>query len=134
MLRTERIIDLDKIRFEVDTYNDLIPAEGELSATMLIEITEQERIRPELVRLVGIDQAVWLHIGGRFRIPAVFEPGRSKEDNVSAVQYVRFPLSPEARTAFRDEYQEALIVINHPHYQAQARLSPAMRRSLVAEV
>src|SRR5215471_2117245 len=63
MLRAERITDLDKVRFEIDVYNELIPAEGELSATMLIEIIEQERIRSELVRLIGIDKAVFLHIG-----------------------------------------------------------------------
>ena len=134
MVRAERIIDLDKIRFEVDTFNELIPAEGELSATLLIEITQQEQIRPELVRLIGIDQAVWLQIGSRFKIAAVFEPGRSKEDNLSAVQYVRFPLPPEARTAFRDERQDALLVIDHPNYQAQTVLSPAVRRSLTADV
>ncbi len=134
MLRVERITDLDKVRFEVDTYNELVPAEGELSATMLIEITQQERIRPELVRLIGIDKAVSVHIGDRFRIPAVFEPGRSKEDNLSAVQYVRFPFPPEARTAFRDERQEAMIVIDHPNYQAQALLNPEVRRSLATEV
>jgi hypothetical protein len=134
MLRAERITDLDKIRFEVDTYNELIPAEGELSATMLIEITQQERIRSELVRFIGIDQAVSLRIGSRFTIPAVFEPGRSKEDNLSAVQYVRFPFSPEARITFRDERQEAMIVIDHPHYQAQTILSPEVRHFLAAEV
>lgn len=134
MVRTERIIDLDKIRFEVDTFNELIPAEGELSATMLIEITQQAQIRPELVRLIGIDQAVTLYIGDRYRVPAVFEPGRSKEDNLSAVQYVRFPLSPEARTAFQDERQEALIVIDHPNYRARTVLPSTVRHSLAAEV
>jgi hypothetical protein len=134
MVRTERIIDLDKIRFEVDTFNELIPAEGELSATMLIEITQQEQIRPALVRLIGIDQAVALHIGDRYRVPAVFEPGRSKEDNLSAVQYVRFPLSPEARTAFQDERQEVMIVIEHSNYRARTVLPRTVRHSLATEV
>jgi hypothetical protein len=134
MVRTERIIDLDKIRFEVDTFNELIPAEGELSATMLIEITRAEQIRPELVRLIGIDRAVALQIGGCHKVPAVFEPGRSREDNLSAVQYVRFPLSPEARAAFRDERQEAVLVIDHPNYRARTVLPPAVRHSLAAEV
>jgi len=134
MLRAERIADLDKVRFEVDTYNDLIPADGELSATMLIEITEQERIRPELVRLIGIDKAVSLRIGKNFSVPAVFEAGRSKEDNVSAVQYVRFPLPSAARAAFRDEQQEVMLVIDHPNYQARTLLSPELRRSLAAEL
>jgi len=134
MLRAERITDLDKVRFEVETYNELIPAEGELSATMLIEITEQERIRPELVRLIGIDKAVFLQVGKNFTVPAVFEAGRSKEDNLSAVQYVRFPLPPAARAAFSDERQEVMLVIEHPHYQARTLISPHLRRSLAAEL
>lgn len=134
MLRTEHITDLDKIRFEIDTYNTLIPDEGELSATMLIEITEKEQIRPQLVRLIGIDKSVTLRIGNQFIVPAVFEPGRSKEDNLSAVQYVRFALPPAARAAFRDEQQEVVLAINHPNYQAQTVLSPAVRRALAADL
>jgi hypothetical protein len=133
MLRAERITDLDKVRFEVDVYNDLIPDAGELSATMLIEITEQERIRSELVRLIGIDKAVSLRIGDQFVIPALFEAGRSKEDNLSAVQYVRFTLSPAAQAAFRDEQQPVRLVIDHANYQAHAEFSPATRRSLAAD-
>ena len=134
MLRTERITDLDKVRFEVDVYNELIPNEGELSSTMLIEITEQARIRSELVRLIGIDKTVSLQIGDRFMIPAVFEGGRSTENNLSAVQYVRFPLPLEVREAFRDERQPVSIVINHPHYQASTELCLETRRALAAEI
>jgi hypothetical protein len=134
MLRAERITDLDKVRFEVDVYNELIPEDGELSATMLIEITEQERIRPELIRLIGIDKAVSLRIGEQFSIPAVFEAGRSKEDNLSAVQYVRFPVPPDARRAFGDERQEVAIVVNHPNYRAHTILPAEIRRSLAAEI
>lgn len=134
MLRAERITDLDKVRFEVEVYNELIPEDGELSATMLIEITEQERIRPELVRLIGIEKAVSLRIGKQFSIPAIFEAGRSKEDNLSAVQYVRFVLPPEARRALRDEQPDAAIVVNHPHYQAHAVLPSDLRRALASEV
>lgn len=134
MLRAERITDIDKVRFEVDVYNELIPGDGELSATMLIEITEQAQIRRELVRLIGIDQAVSLRIGNQFAIPGVFEGGRSTEDNLSAVQYVRFFLSAEACSAFRNERQEVRLVIDHPHYQAQAILSPEVQRSLAAEL
>ena len=124
MLRAENIADLDQTRSEIDTYNELIPNDGELSATMLTRITEQAQIRPRLARLIGIDKAAPLHVGQRFVIPAVFEAGRSKEDSLSAVQYVRFAFSPEARVAFRGERQEAKIVTNPPRYQAQTVLSP----------
>jgi hypothetical protein len=59
---------------------------------------------------------------------------RIERNALSAVQYVRFPLSPEARAAFRDERQDATVIIDHPNYQARARLSPEVRRTLAAEV
>ena len=74
MLRAERITDIDKIRFEVDTYNELIPRDGELSSTLLIEITEQKQIRPELVKLIGLDKAVSLQIGQRLPVPGTAFP------------------------------------------------------------
>lgn len=133
MLRAERITDLDKIRFEVETYNELLAENGDLSATMLIEITGQEKIRPQLEKLVGIETAVSLHIGAACTIPAKFEAGRSTEDNVSAVQYVQFPLSLEARAAFQDHTHDVKIVIEHPYYQAQTSLSVVTRRALAAD-
>src|SRR5574341_2090430 len=42
MLRAEHIVDLDRVRDEVAVYNALIPDADELSATMLIEITEKD--------------------------------------------------------------------------------------------
>jgi hypothetical protein len=134
MLRAEHITDIDKIRFEATVYNEMIPGHSELSATMLIEITEQDQIRPALVRLIGIDQAVSLRIGSQFTIPGVFEGGRSTEDNLSAVQYVRFPLSTEARAAFREGQDDVHLVIAHPNYHAQTVLSPETRRSLASDL
>src|SRR5919198_5756717 len=49
MLRTEHIVDVDKVRDEINVYNDLIPDPGTLSATMLIEIIEADRIRERLL-------------------------------------------------------------------------------------
>src|SRR5215831_5050445 len=82
MLHAERIVDLDRVREEIEVYNELLPGEGELSATMLIEITDQSRIQEELEKLIGIDQAVFLEVAGD-RLPGIFEEGRSKEDKLS---------------------------------------------------
>jgi len=130
MLRTERISDLDAVRDELAVYNALLPQPGELSATMLIELTEQERIAERLLSLLGIDEAVSLHIGAGHRGAAAFEPGRSKADKLSAVQYVRFPLSPPARAAFLDPAVTARLVIDHPNYQAETMLEGPVRASL----
>ncbi|HEY2989948.1 MAG TPA: DUF3501 family protein [Candidatus Binatia bacterium] len=134
MLRTEKITDLDKIKEEVETYNTLIPDAGELSATLMLEIEPQEKIRDELLKFLGIDERVYLKIGDRTSIRAKFEEGRSKEDKISAVQYVRFRLPAEAREAFVAGREEARVAIDHPNYRAEAKIWDAMRQSLIEDL
>jgi len=134
MLRTERITDLDKIRKEVETYNTLIPEANELSATLMLEIEQQEKIRADLLQFLGIDETVFLTIGERHKIQAVFEEGHSKEDKISAVQYVRFRFTPEARDAFVSGREEAVAVIDHPNYRARATIWEEMRQSLIQDL
>ena len=64
MLRAERITDLDKIREEIAVYNELIPNPGELSATLFLEIEDQSHLRDDLLKFLGIDEAVFLKVGG----------------------------------------------------------------------
>ena len=68
-----------------------MPRDHELSATLMIEIPDQKSIRPQLDRLVGIDEHVHLDIGGEI-VQATFDEKQFEEDRVSAVQYIRFPL------------------------------------------
>ncbi len=132
MLRAERITDLDKIREEIAVYNGLIPEAGELSATLFLEIEDQERLRDDLLKFLGIDEAVYLEVGSH-SIRGRFEEGRSKEDKISAVQYVRFPFDAEAREAFLAG-EKAMIVIDHPNYKASAELLPAVQKSLAEDL
>src|SRR2546425_5103106 len=83
MLRAEKITDLDKIREEIEVYNSLVPEVGELSATLFLEIEDQSRLRGELLKFLGIDEAVFLKIGDRYSIHAQFETGHSNEDKIS---------------------------------------------------
>lgn len=130
MMRAEKITDLDKIRKEVDVYNTLIPDSNELSATLLIEMEEQTKIREHFLKFLGIDETVYLKIGTHHSIRAMFEKGHSKEDKISAVQYVRFRLSSKARDDFIEGQGKILVLIDHPNYQAQAEIWEEMRKSL----
>jgi len=132
MLRAERITDLDKMREEIAAYNDLMPNPGELSATLFIEIEDQTHLRDELLKFLGIDEALMFKVGGQ-RIPGRFEEGRSKEDKISAVQYVRFSFSPDARQAFIAG-APAEIVIDHPNYRASKVLSAAVQGCLARDL
>jgi len=132
MLRAERITDLDKIREEIFVYNELISNPGELSATLFIEIEDQTHLRDELLKFLGIDEALFFKVGEQ-RIPGRFEEGRSKEDKISAVQYVRFSFSAQARQAFIAG-APAEIIIDHANYRASEVLSAAVQGSLAQDL
>lgn len=133
MIFVERISDIDRVRDECAVYNELLPGERELSATLFIEITDPARIAPELNRLVGLDEHVALDVGGMM-VPASFEPGRSREDRISAVQYLRFALSPAAAAALATPGTPVDLRIGHPGYRASTRLAEEQRASLAADL
>jgi hypothetical protein len=134
MVRAEHITSPDAIQAEIDVYGRSIPEGNELSATMYIEITERETVRPELDRLIGVNEHLRLRIGERHTVPGVFEPGWSREDRVAAVQYVKFPLTAEQAEAFRDGREPVFFEVDHPYYQASTRIDESVRRALAEEL
>lgn len=132
MLRAERITDLDKIREEIAVYNELIPNPGELSATLFLEIEDQTHLRDELLKFLGIDEALSLKVGGH-SVRGQFEAGRSKDDKISAVQYVRFPFTAEAQKEFIAGAR-AELAIDHANYRASAVLTADQQKSLAADL
>lgn len=132
MLRAEKITELGKVQDEIEVYNSLIPGERELSATLFLEIEDQAKIREELLRFLGLDEVVYLRIG-QGSIHARFEPGHSKEDKISAVQYVRFPFTEEQVEAFALG-EEAEIRIDHRNYKAKAAIGAQMRKALIEDL
>lgn len=133
MLRAEHIVDLDRVREEIELYNTLLPGPQELSATMFLEITDMSRVREELLRFRGIDECVRLELGSH-SLRAVFEPGRAKEDKLSAVQYVRFICPPQAPALLRDPSVDAKLVVDHVNYRASAVIPQEVRDSLAADL
>jgi hypothetical protein len=130
MIRAERIVADDRIQEEIDVYSALLPAAGELSATMMIEIERKEAIKPELDRFMGIDSGehVWLQVGREHAVPGRFEEGHSKEDKIAAVHFVRFALPADARQAFARG--PAALVVEHGDYRARTPLAEETLRAL----
>lgn len=132
MVRAERIKDHVRVQEEIDAYNFLIPEYGELSATLFIEIEEQEKIKEILDRLMGIDDEgiVYIEIGNTVKVPAIFEKGRSKEDKISAVHYIKFKFNEKEKKAFLDPSIHTYLTINHPNYRANVEVAYEMRKEL----
>jgi hypothetical protein len=136
MMWVEGIRGANKIQHELDTYNELIPTWGGLSATLFVDITDGEAIRATLERLVGIDESVSLILGadGEQVVPARFDSKQMEEDRLSAVQYIQFHLDREQRERFCNPEQPARIRIDHPNYQRVVEIEPATRAGLIADL
>jgi len=124
MLRAERIVRPEKVQEEIDVYNELLPASGEVSATLFIEVTDPAAVQATLDRFIGLDEPgrLVLLVGDR-TFPASFAAGQSREDRISAVHYIRFPLAEEGRALLARGGQASLKVA-HGGYAAEAVLAP----------
>jgi hypothetical protein len=131
MMRAERIVNDDAIQHEIDTYNQLLPGENELAATMLIELPDAARIREEITRFHGVNtgEATFIRIGDE-RLPGVFDARQSDDRRISAVQYVRFRFNDAQREAFATGAKETRLVIDHPNYRHDALIDGAVREEL----
>ncbi|MCP5056963.1 MAG: DUF3501 family protein [bacterium] len=133
MCRVEGLRSPEAIQHELDTYNELVPGEGELSATLFIEITDADEIRPELDRLVGLDEALSLHIGAH-ALMARFDEKQMEEDRISAVHYVQVAVPPEAAAELANPEVPAAFVVDHANYQARAELTGEIRHQLIRDL
>jgi hypothetical protein len=135
MARAERMLDDDQIRHEVETYNELIPDDGELSGTLFIEIDDPLRLREWLPKLVGLEGAVRIELPGELFVRA-YDPNASRltrEDITSTVHYLKFPFDDAARRSFVAG-GPARVVVDHPSYQASTELTDAQRADLARDL
>jgi hypothetical protein len=133
MTRAERSVSEQAIAAEVTAYNELLPEDDELSATLMIEIPSAVSIRPQLDRLIGIDEHVYLDIGVA-SVKAIFDEKQFEADRISAVQYIRFPLGSELAAEFRDPNVLVKLRVDHPNYASKVTIEGAARASLAADL
>ena len=141
MLRTERITREAAILHEIETYNQLVPADHELSATVLIEIDEKLQRDNFLVEAKGLDRSFALIVGGA-RCKGKHDEARESLDRTTAVHYLKFPLEPAAESALREVLAKTKkpadvvieLVVEHPRYAARTTLPDALVASLAEDL
>jgi hypothetical protein len=141
MLRTERITREGAILHEIETYNQLVPGDHELSATVLIEIDEKADRETFLFEAKGLDRAFALIVDGT-RCRGLHDEARESPDRTTAVHYLKFPLAPAAEESLRAVLTKAKkpaevtveLVVEHPRYSAKTTLSPALVQDLAEDL
>jgi hypothetical protein len=142
MARAERLFTDEAIQTELDTYNPLIPARGELSASLYIELTNREEMERWLPRLVGVERSVQVEIteggpgSGLEVVHCIVDPDHAahltREEVTAAVHFVRFALTPAQLDQFRTG--AVAVAIDHPAYQERAVLGDSTRDALLEDL
>jgi hypothetical protein len=135
MIRAEEIADENGIEHELETYNELMPGPGEISATLLIEYPDVEERNRRLRELVGLDQHVWLEVGER-RVLAAFDRRQMETERVSSVQFIRFDLDGMSASEWRSLASRGAIrvAIDHPAMKATVTLEGEVVEALAEDL
>ncbi len=134
MIRLEKMIDEAAILQEIEVFNNLIPNENELCATMLIEIFERQFIKPILNSLAGIqNEKIFLTFENEAISPIFFEENLP-DGRISAVQYLKFKFSKTQVEKFFNPKIIGKITIDHPNYKAETIIPENVRISLMEDL
>src|SRR6201999_2188771 len=121
MLRIEKGGD-EQVAGELDAYNPLIPQGDELIATLMLEIEDADRRHATLLTLGGIEENIFMEIGGT-RIaatPTEYDDRTTPDGKTSSVHWVRLKLTPELIARFGHE--RVVLGVDHKNYGHMAVL------------
>ena len=136
MARAEKLLSDAAIETELRIYNPLVPAPGQLCATLFVELTSKDALVEWLPKLVGIETAVALRLADGQLVRAVVDEDHEKlltrEEVTASVHYVRWELSPEQVEAFAAG--PVALVVDHPNYERFTELTEATHAELLGDL
>jgi hypothetical protein len=136
MARAERMLRDEQIEHEVETYNELIPERGELSATLMIELTSEPALREWLPRLVGVHRHVWIVVADGERVRGCVsdedELRLTREDITAAVHFLKFRFTDEQIDMFGRG--PVHVIVDHPEYDHDVVLTDEHHAQLLGDL
>ena len=134
MLRIEKGGE-EQIPGELAAYNPLIPQGEELIATLMLEIEDEKRRNAVLLTLGGIEESVFLEVGGETirATPTEYDDRTTADGKTSSVHWLRFKLTRDQIAQFRNSGERVVLGVSHPNYGHMAVLSAETRAALAKD-
>jgi hypothetical protein len=117
MIRAEQIVKEAEIKHEIDTYNEIVTANGSLGCSLLIEIDNPELRQQKLSKWLKLPEKLFVILESGEKIPAIFDKRQIGSDRLSSVQYLRFDVKGQVPKAiainmpnFKEDFPEVLIL------------------------
>ena len=126
----------EQIADELEAYNPLIPQGRDLVATLMFEIDDEARRKTVLGGLGGVEETMFLEIGGD-KVMSVAEADVDRTTaagKASSVQFVHFPLSDAQTEIFKRPEARIVLGIDHPNYRHMAILPEHTRAELAGDL
>ncbi len=125
----------EQLADELSAYNPLIPKGGELVATVMFEIDDEQRRKTFLAKLGGVEDTAFFQIGEETIM------GRPEEDvdrtnaagKASSVQFIHFPFTAAQVEAFRRPGASVILGFKHPAYSHMTVLPEEVRSALAGD-
>jgi hypothetical protein len=125
MVRAERMTREEDIRHELETYNELLGKNGELGATLLIELPDPDERDRKLREWLGLPGHLYLETEDGARVRPAFDPRQVGTDRLSSVQYLKFDLRGRVPVAAGSEL---------PQLTTRVELTAEQRAALAADL
>ncbi|GEJ56149.1 DUF3501 family protein [Anaeromyxobacter diazotrophicus] len=121
MARAERLFREEELQHELDTYNELLGGPGELGCSLLIELAEPAERDAKLRAWVALPRHLYAKLADGRRVRARYDDRQVGDDRLSSVQYLKFPVGPQAPVAIGSDL---------PGLEVEAVLTEAQRAAL----
>lgn len=136
MARVERMSTDEQIQHEVDTYNAIVPDDGELAATLLLELTSEEQLREWLPKLVGVERTLAIVLGDGTQVQGVpleeDEQRLTREETTAAVHFLKFRFAAGQVESLAGG--PVRIVVSHPDYAVDVELTDEQRAEVAGDL
>jgi hypothetical protein len=125
MIRTERIVRERDILHELDTYNEILGAAGELGCTLLIEIESAAERDVKLRAWRDLPRHLYLRLDDGTSVRPRFDERQRDDERLSSVQYLRFAVGGRTPVA---------AGVDLPELTAETPLTEEQRAALTADL
>ena len=112
-----------------------MPSSGELSGSLLIEYEMPEERRVKLTELIGLENHLWLQVGNLPSSKARFDNRQIGGERISAVQYIKIPLTLSQMDQWLEAGREGRICLmaDHPQYRYKDILTPEQAQEVSSD-
>ncbi|MGD0834725.1 MAG: DUF3501 family protein [Candidatus Dormibacteria bacterium] len=133
-LRAERLEDPESVGAEAARWQPLLPAPGQLAASLYLEVADAARLGALAADLAAIAATVYLEVDARRSPALVATPAAGAADSLPApAAYLRFELTDSQREAWR-EGARVILGVAHPRCAATTELSDEQRAAIAQDL